>query len=95
MILVGVIVVLCAAESVGCKNFCGLAAAILVILLVSHSEEEPMVYALMRSSQTVIGVGVAWLINVKLFPYYGKPKDSAANPTAKEELNPDAIIEVK
>lgn len=95
VILVGVIVVLCAAESVGCKNFCGLAAAILVILLVSHSEEEPMVYALLRSSQTVIGVGVAWLINVKLFPYYGKPKTLETNPTVKEELNPDAIIEVK
>ncbi len=89
MILVGILVVLCIAEMVGCKNFCGLAAAILVILLVSHTDEEPMVYALLRSSQTVIGVAVAWLINVKWFPFYGEKKIPV------EELNPDIIEEIK
>ena len=67
--LIGSLIVLCVAEVVGCKSFCGLAAAIMIILLISHSINEPFYYALLRSSQTVIGVSVAWLINVKLFPY--------------------------
>jgi len=71
-VLLGALIVLCVAELAGCKNFCGLAAAILIILLISHSINEPLVYAVLRSAQTVIGVSVAWLINVKLFPYSGK-----------------------
>lgn len=71
-VLLGSLAVLCIAELIGCKNFCGLAAAILIILLISHSINEPLVYAVLRSAQTVIGVSVAWLINVKLFPYPGK-----------------------
>lgn len=69
IILIGVLLVLCVAEWTGCINFCGLAAAILVILLVAHSESEPLHYSLLRSVQTIIGVFIAWLINVKLFPY--------------------------
>lgn len=71
-LLAGTLIVLCVAEVVGCKSFCGLAAAILIILLISHSINEPFHYAILRSGQTVIGVLVAWLINVKLFPYHGK-----------------------
>ena len=62
------------AELIGCKSFCGLAAAIVIILLISHTINEPLIYAVLRSSQTVIGVSVAWLINVKLFPYHGHKK---------------------
>lgn len=70
-ILLGSLITLCVAEVVGCKTFCGLAAAILIILIVSHSDGEPLTYSVLRSVQTVIGVLVAWLINVKLFPYHG------------------------
>ena len=72
--LLGSLVVLCVAELTGCQTFCGLAAAILIILLISHSINEPLIYAVLRSAQTVIGVLVAWVINAKLFPYHGKPK---------------------
>lgn len=74
LVLLASLIVLCVAEVFGCKSFCGLAAAVVIILLISHSINEPLVYALLRSSQTVIGVFVAWLINVKLFPYPRKPK---------------------
>jgi uncharacterized membrane protein YgaE (UPF0421/DUF939 family) len=69
VILVGILLVLCVAEWTGCANFCGLAAAILVILLVAHSDGEPLYYSILRSAQTIIGVFIAWLVNVKLFPY--------------------------
>ena len=73
-ILLGTLVVLCIAEWVGCKALCGLAAAIFIILMVAHSDGEPITYSILRSAQTVIGIFIAWLINVKLFPYPGKKK---------------------
>lgn len=75
VILVGILLVLFAAEAVGCKNFCGLAAAIFVILVVLHTDGEPLTYSVLRAVQTVLGVAVAWLINVKLLPYPERKKD--------------------
>lgn len=74
IILFGTLLTLCVAEVAGCKNFCGMAAAIFIILLVSHSDGETLTYSLLRAAQTIMGVFVAWLINVKLFPYYGEKK---------------------
>jgi hypothetical protein len=68
-ILLGTLFVLCVAEWVGCKTLCGLSAAIFIILLVAHSDGEPITYSILRAAQTVIGIFIAWLINVKLFPY--------------------------
>ena len=45
-----------------------------IILMVAHSDGEPIAYSILRSAQTVIGIFIAWLINVKLFPYPGKKK---------------------
>ena len=75
LVLVASLVVLCVAEMFDCKSFCGLAAAIVIILMISHSINEPLIYAILRAGQTLIGVSVAWLINVKLFPYPRKPKE--------------------
>ena len=77
-ILLGSLVILCVAEIAGCKTLCGLAVAIYIILLVSHSESEPITYSILRAAQTIIGIGIAWLINVKLFPYAGPPKKEEA-----------------
>ena len=77
-ILLGSLVMLCVAEIAGCKTLCGLAVAIYIILLVSHSESEPITYSILRAAQTIIGIGIAWLINVKLFPYAGPPKKEEA-----------------
>jgi len=85
IILFGSLVTLCVAELVGCRALCGLAAAILIILLVSHSEDEPLTYSILRAVQTVIGVSVAWLINVKLFPY--PPRRKRAANEQKEETS--------
>lgn len=74
-ILAGTLLVLCVAEWVGCKTLCGLAAAIFIILMVAHSDGEPLTYSLLRSAQTIIGIFTAWLINVRLFPYSGPKKE--------------------
>ena len=60
------------AQKVGCKAFCGLSAAIFIVLLVSYTTDRVFVYALLRCVQTIAGVFIAWLLNVKLFPYHGK-----------------------
>lgn len=81
MILLGTLLVLCVAEVAGCKPLCAVAAAIFIILQVSYSQKEPISYAVLRSLQTIIAVCIAWLINVKLFPYAGpKPQEDPAIP---------------
>lgn len=77
LLLLGILLTLLVAEKVGCKAFCGLAAAIFVILMISHADDERYIYALFRAFQTIIGVFIAWLVNVKWFPYPGKPKETA------------------
>jgi len=74
LLLLGILLTLIVAEKVGCKTFCGLAAAIFVILMISHADDERYIYALFRSFQTIIGVFIAWLVNVKWFPYPRPPK---------------------
>lgn len=74
IMLFGVLVTLVIAEKVGCKVFCGLAAAIFLIIFISHNDEDRYVYSVLRALQTILGVFVAWLVNVVLFPYPGKKK---------------------
>lgn len=77
LILFGVLLTLIVAEKVGCKTFCGLAAAIFVIMMIAHGDGEQYIYSVLRAFQTFIGCFCAWLINVKWFPYHGpngKPK---------------------
>lgn len=73
LLLIGALVVLCVAELVKCKVYCGLAAAIYIILMVSHIDSSMYLYSVMRAFQTIIGVSIAWFINVKLLPYPPKP----------------------
>ena len=72
IIIGGVLLTLEVAQKVGCKAFCGLSAAIFIVLLVAYTSDRVFVYALLRCTQTIAGVFIAWLVNVKLFPYHGK-----------------------
>lgn len=74
LLLLGTLVALTVAEKAGCKTLCGLAAVYLIVLMVSHADGERYLYSVLRACQTILGVFVAWLINVKLFPYPTKPK---------------------
>ncbi len=75
LVLLGTLLTLILAEKTGCHAYCGLAAAIFIILMLTQREGEPFYYSALRACQTIIGVFVAWLINVKLFPSPGKPKE--------------------
>lgn len=74
LILVGVLLTLVVAEMLNCRVFCGVAAIIFVIMMVSHSNGDQYLYSVLRAAQTILGVFVAWLINVKWFPYPGPEK---------------------
>ena len=73
ILLLGTMLVLCAAEWAKCRAYVGLAAAIFIILMLSHFESKVYLYSIMRAFQTVIGVVIAWFINVKLLLYPPKP----------------------
>lgn len=73
VLLAGALIVLCVAEWAKCRIYCGLAAAIYMILMLSHFESSMYLYSIMRAFQTIIGVTIAWLINVKLLPYPPTP----------------------
>ena len=64
LILLATLISLVIAENVKCENFCGIAAIIAIICMVSHSEEDIYIYAIMRVIQTLIGVFSAMFINV-------------------------------
>jgi len=72
MILAGVLAALQIAPYFRCGTMTGIAAVVYIILLIYHADDGRYLYALLRASQTLIGVFVAWLVNVRLFPYNGK-----------------------
>lgn len=71
LILIGVLLALTLGKIVGCGALTGIAAMVFIIMMVSHADNEWYLYAVLRALQTAIGVFVAWLLNVKLFPYSG------------------------
>ena len=72
IILIGTLLTLQIGERFACGALTGLAAVIYIILLISHADDGRYLYAVLRAFQTVIGVAVAWLVNVFLFPYPGR-----------------------
>ena len=74
LLLLGTLLTLLLAEKTNCHAYCGLCAAIFIIFMLTQKDGEPVYYSVFRASQTLIGVFVAWLINVKLFPYPRNPR---------------------
>ncbi|MBR5559227.1 MAG: hypothetical protein IKU72_03170 [Oscillospiraceae bacterium] len=73
ILLAGSMLVLCIAEWADCHVYCSLSVVIFIILMLGHYESAKYLYSLMRVFQTVIGVTVAWFVNVVLLPYPPKP----------------------
>ena len=71
LIGIGVLITLWFAELLNCKNFCGIAAIILIICLVRdrNSNTNIYLYAILRVVQTLIGVASAWLVNNFVYRY--------------------------
>ncbi len=74
IILVATLLSLVFAEIFGCKTFCGIAAIIAVICLISHSGEDRYLYAIMRVIQTLIGVFSAIFVNTYINKYPSEEK---------------------
>jgi len=72
LILVGTLVALTLVECLHCGSMSGLSAVYFIILLVFYGGNNPYLYAGIRGVQTLMGVAIAWLVNVVLLPYPGK-----------------------
>lgn len=73
ILIVGALLTLIVAEAAKCDSFCGIAAIIFILLTLKHFESSMYLYSLLRVFQTVLAIGVAWLLNVKLLPYPPTP----------------------
>ncbi|MBR2937618.1 MAG: hypothetical protein IKB80_03885 [Oscillospiraceae bacterium] len=69
LIIIGVLIALTLVERLHCGSMSGLAAAYFIILLIFYNGDNPYLYAFLRASQTLMGIAVAWLVNVVLLPY--------------------------
>ena len=67
ILLAGSLLVLCAAELLGCHVLRAGNRAIYIVLIVSHFESSMYLYSFMRAIQTILAVLIVWFINVKLF----------------------------
>ena len=63
-VLIATLISLIFAEMTKCENFCGVAAIIAIICMVSLDEKNIYLYAVMRVVQTLIGVASAMIINM-------------------------------
>lgn len=79
-VLAATLISLIVAENAKCENYCGIAAIISIICMVSINEDDVYLYAIMRVVQTLIGVFSAMFINVII------PKKEKLN--KKEGINP-------
>ncbi len=69
LILLAVLIALTIVERLRCGGMSGLSAVYCIIILIFYNGSDPYLYALLRASQTLIGVAVAYLVNVLLLPY--------------------------
>ncbi|MBQ4151112.1 MAG: FUSC family protein [Clostridia bacterium] len=63
-IIIAALCSLCVAEIFKCKDFCGAAAIITVICMVSLNQDDIFLYSVMRVVQTLIGVFAAIIVNL-------------------------------
>ena len=69
LILLAALIALSIVERLRCGGMSGLSAVYCIIMLIFYNGDDPYLYALLRASQTLMGVAVAYLVNVLLLPY--------------------------
>lgn len=86
IILSGVLVTLWVADLCKCQNYCAMAAVVFLFCVVrnEHSLENTYVSALVRVTQTLIGVISAWVVNAFICKY---PKNNINNKENHHDLH--------
>lgn len=79
LILLAVLIALSIVERLRCGGMSGLSAVYCIIILIFYNGSDPYLYALLRASQTLIGVAVAYLVNVVLLPYPSRKQRKQRN----------------
>ena len=73
ILILGTLVTLMVAEAAKCGTFCGIAAIVFILLALKHYDSSMYLYSFLRVCQTLLAIGIAWLLNVKLLPYPPTP----------------------
>ena len=73
ILLFGTLATLIVAEAAKCGTFCGIAAIVFILLALKHYDSSMYLYSVLRVCQTLLAIGIAWLLNVKLLPYPPTP----------------------
>lgn len=68
-LMLGLIFTLYAANALKCGGLCGIAAAVFLVCMIRHNSENRYIYALLRTVETIIGIGVSLAVNSLIFPY--------------------------
>ncbi len=63
-ILAACLVSLLVSDVLHCESFCGIATIITVMCMIGTRNKNPYLYAVMRTLQTLIGVGAATFVNL-------------------------------
>lgn len=66
LILIGVLIAINIAEAMRCGALCAFAATTFIICFL-HTAYNPYIYSFLRFVQTIMGVGVALLVNLFIF----------------------------
>jgi len=66
LILIGVLIAINIADAMNCGALCAFAATTFIICFL-HTEYNPYFYSFLRFVQTLLGVGVALLVNIFIF----------------------------
>ena len=69
LILLAALVSLSIVERLKCGSMTGLSAVYCIIMLIFFNGDDPYLYVLLRACQTLMGVAVAYFVNVVLLPY--------------------------
>lgn len=64
IVLVATLTSFIIAENAKCENYCGVAAIIAIICMVTIRQEDVYLYAIMRAVETLVGVFSATFINI-------------------------------
>ncbi len=66
LILIGVLIAINIADAMDCGTLCAFAATTFIICFL-HTEYNPYFYSFLRFIQTLMGVGVALIVNIFIF----------------------------
>jgi uncharacterized membrane protein YgaE (UPF0421/DUF939 family) len=90
MIVIGVCVSLYVAYIFKCDNFCAIASVVFLVCIIRYNKGNLYVHAILRASETIMGMGISLFVNKYVFPY--KTQCHLEKGTILEHSKPSATM---